>query len=143
MEFLEMIELMLGYPYYDNKVCLERQLQVWTQFPRELARRVEFVLVDDGSPQPAMVAPDCPMNLTLVRIKEDIPWSQPGARNLGRKREDGSTKCPHPHSFLVHRKMFWRVGGHDEDFCGHHTGKTIYSCTCSSRAPAGSCGWRS
>jgi glycosyltransferase involved in cell wall biosynthesis len=155
-----MIELSLIYPYYNNQACLERQLQLWSQLPQNLARRIEYVLVDDGSPQPAIVSPDCPINLTLARIKEDKPWNQPGARNLGmklaegewaiandidhlfpqegleqvlsmtkdprfvyyfgRKREDGSEKYPHPNSFLVHRKAFWKVGGYDEDFCGHY-----------------------
>jgi hypothetical protein len=161
-----MIELTLVYSYYNNNLCLERQLKLWTELPQELIRRIEFLLVDDGSPQPAMVASDCLMNLTLVRIKEDIPWNQPGARNLGlklaegewaiasdidhlfpgeglsqilsmtkdpdsvyyfgRKREDGSAKHPHPNSFLVHRKTFWKVGAYDEDFCGHHGKDDIF-----------------
>jgi hypothetical protein len=156
----QMIELSLIYPYYHNKVCLEKQLQLWTHLPEELVRRIEYVLVDDGSPQPAVIPPDCPINLTLVRVKEDIAWNQHGARNLGlklaeaewamasdidhlfpadclswvlsltkdpgsvyffgRKREDGSPKHPHPNTFLVQRKAFWKAGGYDEDFCGHH-----------------------
>jgi glycosyltransferase involved in cell wall biosynthesis len=155
-----MIELTLVYPYYNNKVCLERQLELWTHLPQDLARRIEYVLVDDGSPEAALVPGDCPINLTLVRVKEDIPWNQHGARNLGlklaegewaipsdidhvfpaeglshvlsmtkdpetvyyfgRQQEDGSPKHPHPNTFLVHRKTFWKVGGYDEDFCGHH-----------------------
>ena len=27
--------------------------------------------------------PDLPLNLTWIRIREDIAWNQPGARNLG------------------------------------------------------------
>jgi glycosyltransferase involved in cell wall biosynthesis len=84
-----MPELTLIYPYYNNKTCWERQLELWTQLPQELARRIEYLLVDDGSPEPAIVPPDCPINLTLVRIKEDIPWNQPGARNLGLKLAEG------------------------------------------------------
>jgi len=154
------IELSLVYPYYNNRICLERQLQSWIQLPRELAGKLEIVLVDDGSPQPASVPPDYPMNLTLLRVREDIRWNQPGARNLGtklaegewviasdidhllqseglsqilsmskdlrsvyffsRRREDGSPRNPHPNSFLVSKKMFWEVGGYDEDFCGHY-----------------------
>jgi len=84
-----MIELSLVYPYYNNRANLDRQMELWAHLPRELARRVEYVLVDDGSPQPAAVPPSCPLNLTLVRINEDIPWNQPGARNLGLKLAEG------------------------------------------------------
>jgi hypothetical protein len=82
---LRMVELTLVYPYYSNRLCLERHLELWTHLPPELARRIEYLLVDDGSPEPAMIPPDCSINLTLVRIKEDIPWNQHGARNLGLK----------------------------------------------------------
>jgi len=89
-----MIELSLVYPYYNNAPCLERQLRLWTGLPQELARRIEYVLVDDGSPEPAKVALDLPINLTLVRIKKDIPWNQPGARNLGLKLAEGEWVLP-------------------------------------------------
>jgi glycosyltransferase involved in cell wall biosynthesis len=155
-----MIELTLVYPYYNNPNCLERQLRLWTELPPELSRRVEYLLVDDGSPQPAAVDLHRPINLTLARIKGDKPWNQHGSRNLGlklaegewvvasdidhlfpadglghvlsmprnpgsvyyfaRRREDGTAKHPHPNSFLIHRQTFWRVGGYDEDFCGHY-----------------------
>jgi hypothetical protein len=154
------IELTLVYPFYNNRICLERQLEFWTRLPRELAERIEILMVDDGSPQPAVVPANFPNNLTCLRAKEDIPWNQPGARNLGlklaegewaiasdidhllnaeglkkilsldknsgtvyffsRRREDGSARSPHPNSFLISRKMFWDVGGYDEDFCGHY-----------------------
>jgi glycosyltransferase involved in cell wall biosynthesis len=54
-----------------------------------LSSRIEFLLVDDGSPEPAILAPNSPINLTLVRVKENIPWNQPGARNLGLKLAEG------------------------------------------------------
>jgi hypothetical protein len=154
------MELTLVYPYCNNTICLERQLQFWTQLPRELAEKIEIMIIDDGSPQPAVVPRNFPNNLTCLRIKEDVPWNQPGARNLGlklaegewiiatdidhllnaeglnrilsldkdsgtvyffsRRREDGSSRSPHPNSFLVSRKTFWDVGGYDEDFCGHY-----------------------
>jgi glycosyltransferase involved in cell wall biosynthesis len=84
-----MIKLSLVYPYYNNPRCLERQLQLWSQLPPEAARQVEYVLVDDGSPGPAELSPRSPLNITLVRIKEDKPWNQHGARNLGMKLAEG------------------------------------------------------
>jgi glycosyltransferase involved in cell wall biosynthesis len=155
-----MVELTLVYPYYNNPRCLERQLELWTRSPKELNRRIEYLLVDDGSAEPARVEDQPPLNLTLVRIKEDKPWNQHAARNLGmklaegewavasdidhlfpaeglgrvlsmpkepgsvyyfgRRREDGTPKHSHPNSFLVNRGTFWKVGGYDEDFCGHY-----------------------
>jgi glycosyltransferase involved in cell wall biosynthesis len=42
----------------------------------------ELVFVDDGSPQPLNLhAPYT--NIRQYRIVDDIPWNQPGARNLG------------------------------------------------------------
>jgi glycosyltransferase involved in cell wall biosynthesis len=42
----------------------------------------ELVFVDDGSPQPLNLhAPYA--NIRQYRIVDDIPWNQPGARNLG------------------------------------------------------------
>jgi glycosyltransferase involved in cell wall biosynthesis len=82
-------ELSIVYPYYNNEACLSRQLELWASLPPGLARRVEYVLVDDGSPRPAAVARDFPGNLTLVRIREDKRWNQHGARNLGLKLAEG------------------------------------------------------
>ena len=83
------IDLSIVYPYYDNEACLGRQLEHWARLPRELARRVEYVLVDDGSPSPPAIPADFAANLTLVRIAEDIRWNQHGARNLGIKLAEG------------------------------------------------------
>jgi hypothetical protein len=84
-----MIRLSLVYPFYNNPRCLERQLELWTHLPPELARQVEYVLIDDGSPEPVELGPVGPVNLTLVRVKEDKPWNQHGARNLGMKLAEG------------------------------------------------------
>lgn len=84
-----MRELSIVYPYYNNEACLSRQLELWARLPRDLASRVEYVLVDDGSPRPAAIPPDFPINLTLVRVKENKRWNQHGARNLGLKLAEG------------------------------------------------------
>jgi hypothetical protein len=84
-----MIRLSLVYPYYNNHRCLERQFELWTHLPPELAPQVEYVLIDDGSPEPVELSPSGPINLTLVRINEDKPWNQHGARNLGMKLAEG------------------------------------------------------
>lgn len=50
--------------------------------PASLKDRTRFVLIDDGSPN-TISNPDVDLNLTMARIMQDIPWNQPGARNLG------------------------------------------------------------
>jgi tetratricopeptide (TPR) repeat protein len=59
-------------------------MRVWNSFPEPIKEHTHFILVDDGSPHP--IEPrefDFNLNLTMVRILHDIPWNQPGARNLG------------------------------------------------------------
>lgn len=72
-------------PYYRNVKMLERQLEEWEQYPRG----VLHVVVDDGSPEPALpiiaglASGKLKDRITLLRIMEDIPWNREEARNLG------------------------------------------------------------
>lgn len=70
--------------YYNNPAMLSKQYELWKSYPDELKRRVDFVIVDDGSQEPAHLVP-CPegLSVSIYRIKIDIPWNQDGARNLG------------------------------------------------------------
>lgn len=72
-------------PYYRQPAMLRAQLAEWEEFPAG----VKFVVVDDGSPEPAL---DVVMahssdalrdRLKLYRIVKDIPWNRGCARNLG------------------------------------------------------------
>jgi hypothetical protein len=54
----------------------------YAAYDSALLDRVHFVVVDDGSPVKYEV-PDLDLNLTWIRIDQDIRWNQPGARNLG------------------------------------------------------------
>lgn len=63
---------------------LERQLQTWAQYPADVLRRLRFIVVDDGSPQPAEpVVRSYSLPVELYRIDVDIPWNMHGACNLG------------------------------------------------------------
>lgn len=70
-------------PFYRNAEMLAEQLRAWNDYPRGIA----VVVVDDGSPEPALpvviehAAPG--LNVRLYRISVDIPWNREGARNLG------------------------------------------------------------
>jgi hypothetical protein len=72
-------------PFYRNVRMLERQIEEWKLYPNTFC----FVVVDDGSPEPAKPVVEAHSNnglrdrLSLYRIDVDIPWNRGGARNLG------------------------------------------------------------
>lgn len=76
-------------PFYRNVDMLRRQLACFAKYDP----RIKVILVDDGSPEPAMdVIRGAGYNwqtfcgrLEVYRILEDIPWNRGGARNLGAK----------------------------------------------------------
>ncbi|MDF3059536.1 MAG: hypothetical protein K0R17_3751 [Rariglobus sp.] len=80
------IELTYITHFYCNKPGsfehVRSLLEAYASYPAEILDRMHFVLVDDGSPVPYEI-PDFNLNLTWLRITEDIPWNNPGARNLG------------------------------------------------------------
>jgi hypothetical protein len=58
-------------------------LRRYAEYPADILDHLQFVLVDDGSPAKVEIPEDLNLNVLLLRINEDIPWNQPGARNLG------------------------------------------------------------
>lgn len=74
------VKLTVCYPFYRHREMFERHLDCWLSWPRELRRQVEFIIVDDGSPQPLQV-PLAAVNLRHYRVDVDIPWNY-GAKNL-------------------------------------------------------------
>jgi len=62
--------------------AITRLLERYASYPPEILAQIQFVIVDDGSPIEYQV-PDLPLNLTWLKIDQDIRWNQPGARNLG------------------------------------------------------------
>lgn len=73
----------LVVPYYRNPEMLAAQVEYWRKQPPE----IDVIVVDDGSPEPAVpiVEPAIRDGLPIrvLKIMEDIPWNQNGARNLG------------------------------------------------------------
>ncbi|MDD5175928.1 MAG: glycosyltransferase family A protein [Sterolibacterium sp.] len=57
-------------------------LEAYAAYAPDLLDRIHFVVVDDGSPL-KLTPPKLDLNLTWLRIREDIRWNQGGARNLG------------------------------------------------------------
>ena len=71
--------------YYDDPHYLRHQLASWRKYTAAERSRLEFVIIDDGSPRnPANATIDQPsrqlLNLRLYRITEDIPWNIMGAQ---------------------------------------------------------------
>lgn len=83
-----MPDLSVVLPFYRNSRMLWRQLTIWRdEWPEALKARCEIVIVDDGSPEPAIdevsAVPDVGIPISVYRVLEDRPWHQHGARNLG------------------------------------------------------------
>ncbi|MDD5298341.1 MAG: glycosyltransferase [Rhodocyclaceae bacterium] len=57
-------------------------LEHYASYAPDLLDRIHFVIVDDGSPL-RIEPPELNLNLTWLRVNEDIRWNQGGARNLG------------------------------------------------------------
>lgn len=86
-----MSDLSLCLPFYRNPLMLAEQFRVWSAYPEDLKAQIEIVLVDDGSPEPALEVPrpDGLPPLRIYRVLKDIPWHQHGARNLAAKEAAG------------------------------------------------------
>jgi hypothetical protein len=80
--------ILLSYvvPAYFNRgdaSALTSLLETYARYDAAILDRTQFVVVDDGSPAAVAVPADIGLNVLVLRISEDIPWNQSGARNLG------------------------------------------------------------
>jgi len=65
----------------ENFETVTELLEEYSRYEPALLDRIQFVIVDDGSPLRYKI-PDVDLNLTWIRISENIPWNQAGAKNL-------------------------------------------------------------
>ena len=79
------IEISYVIPAYvqnkDNR-DVANLLDTYASYSKEVRQKIQFIIVDDGSPIPIEVN-NPKLNILLARVTEDIKWNQPGARNLG------------------------------------------------------------
>lgn len=86
-----MTDLSLIFPFYRNCSMLAHQYATWAAYPDDLKARIEIILVDDGSPEPAseVERPEGLPPLRIYRHLEDRPWCQHAARNRGAWEAEG------------------------------------------------------
>lgn len=65
---------------YNNQEALDLQAERWIEWSN--LANLEILLVDDGS-NPPLDLSKIPDSVRKVRIIDNIPWNQPGAKNLG------------------------------------------------------------
>lgn len=89
-----MNRLTLIYPYYENPRMLAHQVSVWGAYDDDVKEHLHIFLIDDASPRnPALpIVSGLDAQFRLYRVKQDIRWNHPGARNLGfREAQPGWT----------------------------------------------------
>jgi hypothetical protein len=70
-------------PYYSSAIFFQHQCEVWKGYPSDLAESLSIIVVDDGSPEPAVLPAGLPLDVRLYRIDVDVPWNWLAARNIG------------------------------------------------------------
>lgn len=73
----------LVLPYYQCREFFARQVAFWRDWSDDVRPHVSVVVVDDGSPEPAVLPPDLPVDVRLFRIDVNVPWNWLSARNIG------------------------------------------------------------
>lgn len=72
--------------YYENPVMLRRQYHQFNQYNPQVQERLEYIVVDDGSPRyPAVPPTKGKFEFQLFRMKVDVRWNQDACRNIGVK----------------------------------------------------------
>jgi len=152
---------------YGQPLMLEVWFETIRTYTSDMLRDLELIIVDDCGDPPVEIPADiaCLLDCQLFRVTKDIPWNQPGARNLalehartklilfvdpdmvfpaammermliaGEALEEhrvirfqlrhrlghakGHIDATSPNTWFLHVADFKRVGGYDEDYCGH------------------------
>ena len=76
----------LVFAYYENPSMLELQWREIAKYPASVKKKLEVLIVDDGSPTRPAVDVARPRNLprlSIFRIDRDLRWNQDAARNIG------------------------------------------------------------
>lgn len=71
------------YPFYQAHRFLSKQVETWAAYPDDVRSHLSAIVVDDGSPSPAVLPDLRPFPIRLFRITVDVPWNWLAARNIG------------------------------------------------------------
>ncbi|NKX45336.1 glycosyltransferase family 2 protein [Roseicyclus persicicus] len=78
------MQLSIVSHYYNNVSAVEKMIASFAQMERDFPDYFDFVLVDDHSHKPVPLNMfEGLRNLRVFRIKEDVAWNMPAARNIG------------------------------------------------------------
>jgi len=85
-----MNEITICVPFYQNPDMLALQIETWNRYPDQAKKALRFIVVDDGSPEPARIDHQTDVDLQMYRIREDILWNNTGAKNLAADKAETS-----------------------------------------------------
>ena len=107
------LRLAVATHFYCNQRTIDTVtslLEEYARYPADVLDRTQFVVVDDGSPIRYEV-PALDVNLTWLRVDQDIRWNQAGARNLALlyARSNNVVISDVDHSFPPHT-LRWLIG---------------------------------
>jgi hypothetical protein len=107
------LRLAVATHFYCNQRSIDTVtslLEQYAGYPPDVLDRTQFVVVDDGSPIRYEV-PQLDLNLTWLRVEQDIRWNQAGARNLALlyARSNNVVISDVDHAFPPHT-LRWLIG---------------------------------
>lgn len=85
MDFTSLKLSVISAFYFNQKSAdpLYSMLETYSGYSHQIRKSIQFVLIDDCSTIPVKLPTDLPLNYQLLRVQQDIPWNNGGARNLG------------------------------------------------------------
>ena len=109
------------YPYYENRLFLEEQIERWRKLPEQFRKQLTFLIVDDGSPDnPVKLQRILGLDLRFFRIDVDVRWNWLAARNIGAHEADSEWLLLTDIDHVVPEKTFEKL------LFGRHDPYTIY-----------------
>ncbi len=82
VEDIQVPQITVVMTYFNNPEMMKIHLATWHTYPSKLRAMIQFIVVDDHSEVPLEID-EAVLNLTILRVDDDITWNLPGARNLG------------------------------------------------------------
>lgn len=68
---------------YGQPKLMAMQKAAWDGYPKEFQERLQIIVIDDCGDPAFTCEEETPYELIILRVDKNIPWNQPGAKNLG------------------------------------------------------------